>query len=102
MLYDEAANRWLVSQFAFPDNLNSFSQCVAISQTGDPTGGYNRYEFSFDNIGFNDYPKHGIVSDSITMIANIFRKARPPLHFRGERILVSWTRTPCMPVNPRR
>jgi PKD repeat protein len=83
VLYDEAADRWLVSQFAFPDSLSSFSQCVAISQTGDPTGGYNRYEFSFDNIGFNDYPKHGIVSDSITMIANIFRPRGPFFNFAG-------------------
>jgi hypothetical protein len=74
VLYDDQANRWLFSQFAFPDNMRSFSQCVAISQTEDPTSGYNRYEFSFTNIGFNDYPKHGIVTDSITMMANIFSK----------------------------
>jgi PKD repeat protein len=74
VLYDDQADRWLVSQFAFPDSLRSFSQCVAVSQTGDPTGAYNRYEFSFDGIGFNDYPKHGIVTGSITMIANIFTK----------------------------
>lgn len=83
VLYDETADRWLVSQFAFPSNLNTFSQCVAISQTGDPTGGFNRYEFSFDNIGFNDYPKHGIVSDSITMMANLFRKRGPFFNFSG-------------------
>jgi chitodextrinase len=80
VLYDEVADRWLASQFAFPDSLASFSQCVAISQTGDPTGAWNRYEFSFDGIGFNDYPKHGIVSDSITMIANLFRP-RGPFNF---------------------
>ena len=72
VLYDEVADRWLVSQFAFPSDFSSFSQCVAISQTGDPTAAYNRYEFSFDGIGFNDYPKHGIVNDSITMMANLF------------------------------
>jgi len=72
VLYDDTADRWLVSQFAFPDNLRSFSQCVAISQTGDPTGAYNRYEFSFDGYGLNDYPKHGIVNNSITMTANLF------------------------------
>lgn len=83
VLYDDQADRWLVSQFAFPSNLSSFSQCVAISQTGDPTGAYNRYEFSFDNIGFNDYPKHGIVSDSITMIANLFRPRGPFFNFDG-------------------
>jgi PKD repeat protein len=74
ILYDEVADRWLVSQFAFPDSMGSFSQCVAISQTGDPAGAYNRYEFNFDGIGFNDYPKHGIVSGSITMSANLFKK----------------------------
>jgi PKD repeat protein len=83
VLYDEVANRWLVSQFAFPDSLRSFSQCVAISQTGDPTGAYNRYEFSFDGFGFNDYPKHGIVSDSITMIANLFRARGPFFNYAG-------------------
>jgi PKD repeat protein len=83
VLYDDQADRWVVSQFAFPDNLNSFSQCVAVSQTPDPTGAYHRYEFSFDNIGFNDYPKHGIVDNSITMIANLFRKRGPRFTFNG-------------------
>lgn len=83
VLYDEIGQRWLVSQFAFPDNLSTFSQCVAISQTGDPTGGYNRYEFSFDGIGFNDYPKHGIVTDSITMTANLFTKRGRNFLFGG-------------------
>jgi len=72
VLYDDEADRWLVSQFAFPDTMSTFSQCVAISQTSDPTGAYNRYEFSFDDYGFNDYPKHGIVTDSITISANLF------------------------------
>jgi hypothetical protein len=81
VVYDEVADRWLVSQFAFDDNFTTFSQCVAISQTGDPTGAYNRYEFDFDGIGFPDYPKHGIVTDSITMMANIF--APPTFFFTG-------------------
>lgn len=77
-LYDETNDRWLVSQFAFDDNFTTFSQCVAISQTGDPTGAYNRYEFSFDGLGLPDYPKHGIVTDSVTLMANLFS---PPLFF---------------------
>ena len=72
VLYDDIENRWLVSQFAFPDTMKSYSQCVAISTTGDPTGSWHRYEFPFDGYGLNDYPKHGIVSDSITMTANLF------------------------------
>ena len=74
VLYDEVADRWLISQFAFPDSLGSFSQCVAISQTNSPLGGWHRYEFSFDDYGMNDYPKHGIASDSITMMANLFTR----------------------------
>ncbi len=73
VLYDESADRWLVSQFAFNSSSSApWSQCVAISQTPDPLGAYNRYEFSFDSIGFPDYPKHGIVSNSITVMANLF------------------------------
>ncbi len=72
VLYDDVDDRWLVSQFAFPDSMGSYSQCVAISHDGDPTGGWHRYEFPFTNFGLNDYPKHGIVSDSITMTANLF------------------------------
>ena len=70
VLYDEGADRWIVTQFAI--DTPNYAQCVAVSQTGDPTGGYNRYEFRFDNVGFNDYPKHGVVSNSVTLMANIF------------------------------
>ena len=83
VLYDDQADRWLVSQFAFPDSMGTFSQCVAISADGDPTGAYHRYEFEFDSIGFNDYPKHGIVSDSITMTANLFTKRGRNFSFGG-------------------
>jgi len=55
-LYDPLADRWLVSQFVF-----SQSQCVAISQTADPTGAYFRYEFSTPG---NDYPKMGVMNDA--------------------------------------
>ena len=88
VLYDDQADRWLFSQFAFPDNMNSFSQCVAISQTDDPTQGYNRYEFSFDGIGLNDYPKHGIVTESITLMANIFKKRGPRFTYGGTYLAV--------------
>lgn len=74
VLYDDVEDRWLVSQFAFPDAMTSYSQCVAVSYNGDPTGGWHRYEFSFMDYGLNDYPKHGIVTDSITMMANLFTK----------------------------
>jgi len=88
VLYDERADRWLFSQFAFPDGMSSFSQCVAISQTDDPRAGYNRYEFSFTGLGMNDYPKHGIVSDSITLMANLFTKRGAQFWYGGTWLAV--------------
>jgi len=37
--YDHAANQWMVSQFALFAN-DGFHQCIAISQTDDPTGAW--------------------------------------------------------------
>ncbi len=81
VLYDETNDRWLVSQFAFDSGFTQFFQCVAISTTGDPTGSYHRYAFDFTSIGFNDYPKHGITTESITLMANLF--APPSFFFSG-------------------
>src|SRR6266511_4036202 len=39
--YDQLADRWVLSQFAINDGI----QCIAVSQTGDPTGAYFRYAF---------------------------------------------------------
>ncbi len=40
VLYDHLADRWVVSDFAFPSFPgNSFWECVGVSQTGDPTAG---------------------------------------------------------------
>ncbi|HSR49507.1 MAG TPA: Ig-like domain-containing protein [Acidobacteriota bacterium] len=73
VLYDETNDRWLVSQFAFSSTSSPpWLQCIAVSQTSDPLGAYNRYAYSFDTLGFPDYPKHGFTTDSITMIANLF------------------------------
>src|SRR4030095_1914173 len=52
VLHDQLTDRWLLSQFTTrgmnPDgtfNGLPFYDCVAISQTGDPTGAYFRYAF---------------------------------------------------------
>ncbi|MEM1089687.1 MAG: Ig-like domain-containing protein [Pseudomonadota bacterium] len=59
VLYDEVADRWLFSQFAAPVSANG-RQCFAISQTNDPLGAYNLYEYAIPGI---DYPKIGIFDD---------------------------------------
>ncbi len=70
--YDAAAGRWVVSQFAINSTGNDF-ECVAVSQTSDATGAYNRYAFSFSN--FPDYPKIGVWPDAYYFTFNNFNLA---------------------------
>lgn len=56
VLYDPLADRWILSQFDFGS-----AQCVAVSTTPDPTGGYHRYEFPTPG---NDYPKLAVWDDA--------------------------------------
>ncbi|MCX6544633.1 MAG: fibronectin type III domain-containing protein [Acidobacteria bacterium] len=70
-LYDEQADRWLLTQFALPNYpAGPFYQCIAVSTTGNPLGQYNRYQFSFAKM--NDYPKFGVWPDGYYMSFNQF------------------------------
>ncbi|MFY9842008.1 MAG: choice-of-anchor D domain-containing protein [Terriglobales bacterium] len=55
VLYDRPADRWVISFIGSPDGSNA-AECVAVSQTGDPTGAYNLYGYAF-GANLNDYPK---------------------------------------------
>ena len=68
-LYDHMADRWLLSQFT-PPGTPPFHQCIAISQTGDPTGAWHRYDFQLPSTVFNDYPKFGVWPDAYYMSAS--------------------------------
>jgi hypothetical protein len=61
VMYDHLADRWVISDFAFPGFPgNSFWQCIGVSQTGDPTGAYNLYALQIDAANptqLGDYPK---------------------------------------------
>ncbi|MEO3869174.1 carboxypeptidase regulatory-like domain-containing protein [Nonomuraea sp. B12E4] len=72
VLYDEAADRWMVTQFAVPGGAAGYHQCMAISQTPDPTGAFYRYDFLYHQTRMNDYPKYGIWPDAYYMTANEF------------------------------
>jgi hypothetical protein len=66
VLYDHMADRWLLSQFT---TAAPFHQCIAISQTGDPTGAWFRYDYIIPSGIFNDYPKFGVWPDGYYMSA---------------------------------
>lgn len=62
VLYDQLADRWLLTQFSNSTGPNFFN-CVALSQTGDPLGSY--YRWSFATATFPDYPKYGIWPNAV-------------------------------------
>jgi len=75
VLYDHLADRWLMSQFALPRfPLGPFYQCIAVSQTGDPTGSWHLYEFKISDKKMNDYPKFGVWPDAYYMAVNQFKQ----------------------------
>ncbi|HYE14113.1 MAG TPA: fibronectin type III domain-containing protein [Pyrinomonadaceae bacterium] len=69
VLYDQAADRWLISQFVASA---PYHQCIAISASGDPTGAYHAYAFQMPNNKFNDYPHFGVWPDGYYMSDNQF------------------------------
>ena len=66
--YDTRADRWIVTQFSV--STTPYLECFAVSQTGDPTGAWNRYAFSFAS--FPDYPKVGVWPDAFYATYNLF------------------------------
>jgi subtilase family serine protease len=88
VLYDELADRWVMTQLALPNSffgliyLPPFYQCIAVSATPDPTGAYYRYQYSFDKL--NDYPKFGVWPDAYYLAINQF--SAPSLTYAGQGV----------------
>ncbi len=72
VLYDEAANRWLISQFIYQADGPPYYECVAISTSPDPTGTWYEYAFQTSTGDWPDYPKLGVWDDAYYMTANMF------------------------------
>jgi hypothetical protein len=77
VLYDQLADRWILTQFTTRGPI--YYNCVAISQTGDPTGAYFRYAFSTGE-NFPDYPKYGVWPNAYFLSA---REFAPDVSFAG-------------------
>jgi hypothetical protein len=78
VLYDRFADRWLLSQFT-TRGAPKYYNCVAISQTNDPTGAYYRYAFPTQEdthipgtYYFPDYPKYSVWKDSYILTTRDF------------------------------
>ena len=73
VLYDQIAQRWVISQFAAATS-NITDECIAVSTTPDATGTYNRYGFHLGS-NFYDYPHLGVWPDGYYMSMNVFNAA---------------------------
>ena len=74
VMYDQLANRWLISQFAG----GLTHECVAVSTTSDATGSYARYDYNLVTIGGSalyDYPHFGVWPDAYYMTMNVFNSS---------------------------
>ena len=99
VLYDQQANRWILTNFAFATSghtpLPPFYQCIAVSKTSDPVaGGWWLYAVRMDPGGaglppigaINDYPKFGIWTDCLYMAANEFDETQVSEPFIGTAV----------------
>lgn len=91
VVYDTFGDRWIVSDFAFTRDpatgkANSATyQCVFVSKTADPLGGWFLYPIrTSDSSGdLADYPKVGIWRDGVYFTFNLFG----PSGFKNVRFL---------------
>ncbi len=72
VLYDQLANRWVVSEFAGVGVATD--ECVAVSATSDATGSYHRYDFHLGS-NFFDYPKLAVWPDAYYLAENVFNSS---------------------------
>ena len=70
VVYDRIEQRWLVSDMSIVSP--PYSECVAISQTGDPTGAWYFYSIPISYIYVNDYPKMGVWQGAYYLTFNMF------------------------------
>jgi hypothetical protein len=99
VLYDQQANRFILTNFAFAfsggNPIAPFYQCIAVSKTSDPvSGGWWIYALRLDPGGagvppvgaLNDYGKFGIWTDCLYMAANEFDMTQPSTPFIGTAV----------------
>lgn len=85
VLYDERANRWLLSEFSASGN----NMHVAISTTPDPGGTY--YTYSFNAPTFPDYPKYSIWENEYVITTN---ETQSTIYALNRTNLLAGTATP--------
>jgi hypothetical protein len=81
--WDKKNHVWLAAQNVFSGP--PYYTCVAVSQTADATGSYNRYVFP-QTPGFPDYPKWGLKPNVYYQSQNVFNVTIPSQPFLGVNV----------------
>ena len=74
IIYDAFSGRWFATYISAIDNepgMDIGLLHVAVSKTSDPTGAWNVYSRSYDDV-FPDYPGIGLTDDKFTVSSNVF------------------------------
>jgi Divergent InlB B-repeat domain/PASTA domain len=72
VIYDQLANRWVISQFAGVSVPTD--ECIAVSTSSDATATWYRYGYHLGS-NFFDYPKLGVWPDAYYMSMNVFNSS---------------------------
>jgi hypothetical protein len=99
-LYDKAAGRWLIAQFTSTVSGGVYYQCVAISQTSDATGTYNRFAFANPNGYFGDYPHYGVWHDGYYFTVHQFTAPSGGLYKGSGMAALNRAQMLLVPVQP--
>jgi hypothetical protein len=77
VVYDTAADRFVISQFALNFRQERYFECIAVSQSGDLSSGlWWSYTFEYPRAVLNDYPKLGVWPDGYYASFNQFDVSR--------------------------
>src|SRR2546426_2179247 len=86
--YDHMANRWVISDFAYPPTGVINYECIGVSKTSDPVaGGWWLYALQVDPANptwIGDYPKFGLWPDAYYLSVNLFDQITSA--FEGVRV----------------
>ncbi|MDQ3877447.1 MAG: hypothetical protein M3290_03750 [Actinomycetota bacterium] len=94
--FDQLANRWLLSQFAFRfdrkgNPTGPYFECIAVSATDDASGSYFTYPFRITRFKLPDFPKFGVWPDAYYMSIHLLGRkggtAQGIIAFDRERML---------------
>ena len=89
VVYDRFAERWVVTDFAFPDDDGPFYECLAVSKTDSASldaSNWWMYALLISNNSLNDYPKIGVWRDAYYLSFNMFEYVSGNYEWDGAQV----------------